>query len=276
MNEKTAKRADGGAGAPGPGSLRGRTAVVTGAGRGIGLAVVRALRREGAEVLGVCRRPGPELERTGAEILAADLTGTDGFERLRDAAARRGAGLLVNNVGGGPDPERAIAPFAELDDAHWQGMLERNLLSAVRTTRALLDGLLRARGVVVNVSSVGAWQPAGPPLAYNCAKAALRAFGKGLADELAPHGVRVATVSPGPVRTGVWTDPDGLGAAFARAQGVPQEQLLERVPEAFGVPLGRFVEPEEVAELVVFLLSPRAGAITGADYRIDGGLIRAP
>ena len=153
-------------------------------------------------------------------------------------------------------------------------MLEVNLMSAVRVSRALLPSLMSRAGVIVNVSSIGAWQPAGPPLAYNVAKAALKAFGKGLAEEFGPRGVRVVTVTPGPTRTDVWEGPEGLGAKFAAAAGAPHDQFLAQVPAMLGMVTGRLAEPDEVAALITFLLSPLAGSITGSDHRVDGGAVK--
>ncbi len=153
-------------------------------------------------------------------------------------------------------------------------MLQTNLMSAVRVSRALLPGLVSRGGVIVNVSSMGAWQPAGPPLAYNVAKAALKALGKGLAEEFGRQGVRVATVSPGPTRTDVWEGCDGIGSKFAAAAGVPHDQFVSQVPTMIGMLTGRLAEPDEVAALIIFLLSPVAASITGSDHRIDGGAIK--
>jgi NAD(P)-dependent dehydrogenase (short-subunit alcohol dehydrogenase family) len=144
----------------------------------------------------------------------------------------------------------------------------------VRVSRALLPGLAARGGVIVNVSSMGAWQPAGPPLAYNVAKAALKALGKALAEEFSRQGVRVVTVTPGPTRTGVWESPDGLGAKFAAAAGAPHDQFLTQVPTMLGMFTGRLAEPDEVAALITFLVSPLAASITGSDHRIDGGAVK--
>jgi NAD(P)-dependent dehydrogenase (short-subunit alcohol dehydrogenase family) len=251
-------------------NLNGRTAVVTGAGRGIGLATVRALVSEGVRVVGVTRTLTKELEATGASSLPADLSTADGVAQLADSVA--GVDLLVNNVGGGRGGE--TSRFLELDDEHWAQMLEVNLMSAVRVSRVLMPSLMSRAGVIVNVSSIGAWQPAGPPLAYNVAKAALKAFGKGLAEEFGPRGVRVITVTPGPTRTDVWEAPDGLGAKFAATAGAPHDQFLAQVPAMLGMLTGRLAEPEEVAALITFLLSPLASSITGSDHRIDGGAVK--
>lgn len=179
---------------------------------------------------------------------------------------------MVNNAGGGP-PDDAVASFARIDDDHWQRMIDLNLMTAIRVTRAALPTLLERGGVVVNVSSIGAWQPAGPPLAYNVAKAALLAFSKGLADEVASHGVRVVTVTPSPTRTDVWESGDGLGAALANAAGVPHDAFVAQVPSMLGLRTGRLAEPDEVAHLIAFLLSPLAASITGSDHRIDAGAL---
>jgi NAD(P)-dependent dehydrogenase (short-subunit alcohol dehydrogenase family) len=127
--------------------------------------------------------------------------------------------------------------------------------------------------VIVNVSSIGARMPAAGPVAYNTAKAALTALGKALAEEFGPAGVRVVTVTPGPVRTAVWEAPRGLGAQLAAAANVGQPEFVAQLPAMMGMTTGRLTEPGEVAELIAFLASERALNITGADFRIDGGLV---
>ncbi|MFJ8691684.1 SDR family oxidoreductase, partial [Streptomyces roseolilacinus] len=123
----------------------------------------------------------------------------------------------------------------------------------------------------VNISSNGARIPHAGPIAYTTAKAALTAFGKALAEEFGSRGVRVNTVSPGPVRTDMWESPDGYGAELARSMGLEQEQLLAALPAGSGMLTGRFVDPGEVAALVAYLASPLAGSTTGTDHLIDGG-----
>ncbi len=235
---------------------------------------MRALRREGAEVVAAARNPGAELADTGATVVQADLATAGGAGKLITAAERAHGrlDLLVNNVGGGS--RLSLAPFAQLGDEDWDDAWETNLLSAVRVTRAALSMLGRGGGAVVNVSSIGARRPEGPPLAYNVAKAALTAFGLGVAAELAQAGVRINTVSPGPTRTAMWESDTGLGGQLAAAMGAPVEAIVAGAPEQVGMLTGRLSEPDEVADLVCFLLSERAGNITGADYLIDGGAIR--
>ena len=255
--------------------LSGKTAIVTGASRGIGLATVQALRAEGVRVVGAARKPTPELEETGAYAVPVDLGTRDGAQHLVDEAVRvyGGVDLLVNNLGGGD--RLNLAGFADLDDDAWADAFDINLFATVRVTRAALPWLVAGGGgAVVNVSSIGAWRPEGPPLAYNVAKAALKAFGRGLATELGPSGVRVVTVSPGPTRTAMWEGDSGLGAQLATALGAPQEMIVAGAPDQMGMVTGRMAEPAEVADLISYLLSPRAANITGSDHLIDGGAIR--
>ncbi|UBU17631.1 SDR family oxidoreductase [Nonomuraea gerenzanensis] len=256
--------------------LTGKTAVVTGASRGIGLAIVRALIAEGMRVVAASRTATPELKETGAVLVASDLSTPDGPAALIDrATAELGElDLLVNNVGGGDSGTDLVGGFLTVSDEVWRAVHDLNLLSAVRTTRAALPSLLRRRGAVVTISSNSARLPGAGPIAYSTAKAALTAFGKALAEEFGPQGLRVNTVSPGAVRTAMWEAPDGYGAGLARAFGVEHEQFLAGLPSAVGMTTGRFVEPDEVAALVTWLASPHAGSVSGADYVIDGGAIK--
>ncbi|MGW1814275.1 SDR family NAD(P)-dependent oxidoreductase [Streptomyces sp. NPDC002125] len=256
-------------------NLTSRTAVVTGAGRGIGLATVRTLASEGVRVIGSARTITPELKETGALTVSADLGTADGVAALMAEAHREfGAiDLLVNNVGGGDDVEPV--GFLDTDDTQWTSTFDINLLSAVRATRAALPGLIERRGSIVNVSSVNSRLPAAGPVAYSAAKAALTALGKSLAEEFGPQGVRVNTVSPGVVRTAIWEDPDGFGGKVAAAAGAEHAAFLEQIPQAFGITTGRITEPREVAALIAFLLSDVAGNITGADFVIDGGTVKS-
>jgi NAD(P)-dependent dehydrogenase (short-subunit alcohol dehydrogenase family) len=254
--------------------LKDKTALVTGASRGIGLATVERLVEEGVRVVAAARTESPDLKGTGAYVVPVDLTDPDGPERLV-AAARQELGeldLLVNNVGGGEGD--ATAGFLGFEDHMWQQIFGLNLFATVKTTRAALPSLIGRRGAIVNVSSSGARIPSGGPVPYTTAKAALTALGKALAEEFGPQGVRVNTVSPGPVRTALWEHPESYGGQLAAKLGVPHDQLLAALPAQAGMLTGRLIEAGEVADLIVQLCSPRAGSITGADYLIDGGLVK--
>ncbi|ADB31078.1 short-chain dehydrogenase/reductase SDR [Kribbella flavida DSM 17836] len=254
--------------------LKDKSALVTGASRGIGLAVVEQLAAEGVRVVAVARSSTPELRATGASVVQADLAVPDGPEQAV-AAALAEVGeldLLVNNVGGGD--EQVGSGFLDYDDAVWQRMFELNYFATVRTTRAALPSLLRRSGAIVNISSNGARTPAGGPAPYTTAKAALTALGKALAEEFGPQGVRVNTVSPGPVRTALWTDPDMYGGQLARRLGVSQDDLLAGLPQQAGMLTGRLIEPAEVAALVTQLCSPLTASLVGTDVLIDGGIVK--
>ncbi|MFF8959756.1 SDR family oxidoreductase [Streptomyces sp. NPDC014894] len=257
--------------------LSGKTALVTGASRGIGLAVVSLLAAEGVRVVAGARTVGAALRETGAIPVVVDLSTPDGPARLVERATAELGGdldVLVNNVGGGDSGEGQTGGFLSFTDEQWRSAFDLNLMAAVRTTRAALPGLVRRRGAVVNISSNGARAPHAGPVAYTTAKAALTALGKALAEEFGPLGVRVNTVSPGPVRTSLWEGPDGYGAALARAAGVTREELLAGLPSAMGMTTGRLVEPAEVAALVAHLASPLAGSVNGADHLVDGGAVK--
>jgi NAD(P)-dependent dehydrogenase (short-subunit alcohol dehydrogenase family) len=249
-----------------------RTVLVTGASRGIGLATARAFTAQGARVIGAARTITPELAATGAHAVAADLTTPGGVSRLIQEAGD--LDVLVNNVGGGDGAASAVHGFLDVEDAEWRSLFDVNFFTAVRVTRAALPALIARHGVIVNVSSVGARVPSAGPVAYNTAKAALTALGKALAEEFGPAGVRVVTVSPGPVRTAIWEAPGGLGAQLAAAANTGHEEFLAQVPAAMGMTTGRFTEPDEVAQLIAYLASPQAASITGADFLIDGGLVK--
>lgn len=257
--------------------ITGKTAVVTGAGRGIGLAVAEALAAEGVRVVGAARTITPELEKVAAATVPVDLSTRDGAvavaERAIDAVG--GIDFLVNNVGGGDTDGLSLRGFLDVDDDQWQSIFDLNLFSAVWTTRAALPSILERRGAIVNVSSINARVPGGSPVGYGEAKAALTVFGKRLSDEVAPRGVRVNTVSPGVVSTPLWTDPSGFGGKVAEAAGVSHDDLLASIPGQFGIASGRITTPEEVADLVTFLLSDRAANIHGTDHTIDGGTLKS-
>ncbi|MBV7702797.1 SDR family oxidoreductase [Nocardia nova] len=256
--------------------LTGKTAVVTGASRGIGLAIAEALTAEGALVVGAARTVTPELEKASIAAYSVDLGTSEGATTLIDSALRElgGIDILVNNVGGGDADRLGLGAFTDITDEQWRTLFDLNLFSAVWTTRAALPSLLERRGSIVNISSINSRLPAAGPTGYSEAKAALTSLSKRLSEELAPRGVRVNTVSPGVVGTPLWRDPNRFGGKLAAAQGISHDDLLAGISESFGIASGRISEPEEVAALVTFLVSARAGNIVGADYVIDGGTLK--
>jgi NAD(P)-dependent dehydrogenase (short-subunit alcohol dehydrogenase family) len=254
--------------------LGGKLAVVTGASKGIGLAVTRSLAAEGARVVAGARQGSPELTdlaSSGAvHPVLVDLTTRGGPARLVEEAVRvyGGIDVLVNNVG-------ALRPrlegFLSITDEDWDWTLTINFLAAVRTTRAALPHLLaHDRSTVVTVCSVNAFLPDPAVLDYSAAKGALANFSKSLSKEFGPRGVRVNTVSPGPVETALWLGDDGVASTVARAGGGDPTAVAKEAVATTAT--GRFTRPEEVADAVLLLVSDRSGNITGTDVVIDGGL----
>lgn len=250
-----------------------RIAVVTGAGRGIGLAIVRALVEDGFAVVAGSRTITAALGDATPDALEVDLALPDGPGRLVQHALGRygGIDLLVNNVAGTSSP---AGGFLNLNDDAWLHTLNLTLMSAVRATRAALPSLLDRSGAIVNISSVNARLAQPRLVAQSAAKAALSNLGKALAEEFGGRGVRVNTISPGPVRTDLWTSPGGPGEMLARQMGYPLEDFADRLPAAIGLSTGRFAEPAEIGALVVFLASGRVANMSGSDLVVDGGMVK--
>ncbi|MFD8425543.1 oxidoreductase [Streptomyces sp. NPDC059668] len=252
--------------------LQGRTAIVTGASKGIGLAITQALAAAGATVVAGSRTTTDALDTLVKEgpvtWVPVDLAEPGAAERLVAAAGGR-VDILVNNVGAAP---ARTGGFLSVTDEDWRRTVDLNLLTAVRVTRAALPVMLAAgHGSVVTVASVNATLPDPLVIDYSAGKAALVAFSKALSKEVGPKGIRVNTVSPGPVETELWLGGGGVAETVSAAAGITPDDVIAQVSGA--TVTGRFSQPSEVAELVLFLAGDRARNITGSDLVIDGGFI---
>jgi NAD(P)-dependent dehydrogenase (short-subunit alcohol dehydrogenase family) len=257
-------------------NLAGKVAVVTGAGKGIGLAVTRALADEGMHVVAGSRTTDSLDGLKGVIPVAVDLAAPDGPAQLvRRATEEQGRlDVVVNNVGA--VRMRTEGFFGTTDD-DFAWAMQMNFFIAVRATRAALTAMVeRGSGAIVNVASVNAFfQPDAATIDYGAAKAALVNLTKTLSQEFGPRGIRVNAVSPGPVSTDLWLGEHGVAETVAKATGVDADTARKSIIAGIGgFATGRFTTPEEVATLITFLASGRAANITGSNYLIDGGLIK--
>jgi NAD(P)-dependent dehydrogenase (short-subunit alcohol dehydrogenase family) len=262
--------------------LSGRTAVVTGASRGIGLAVVRTLLGEGVRVVATSRGRTPDLDELEGELLhvPADLMDPDAPAEViaRAVEAFGGLDVLVNNAGGPPPGSRLPhTGFLDRTDSDWSAMFEFNLFTAVRASRAALPLLIeRGGGSIVNISSGNGRQPSPLNVEYSAAKAAMINLTKALSEEFGPQGVRVNGVCPGPTMTPWFTDPGGAGDILAEMTGTAREDVLTTaVPDMMSLTTGRLAEPQEIADAVAFLASPRSASTTGTELVVDSGFLKA-
>jgi NAD(P)-dependent dehydrogenase (short-subunit alcohol dehydrogenase family) len=250
--------------------LDGRRALVTGGSKGSGAAVAERLRELGADVYATARKMPADYEFPN-RFIAADTSTAGGTalvaSRIEDAG---GVDILVHVVGGASTPSGG---FVKITDEQWMIELNLNFLGAVRLDRALLPSMIQSgHGVVLHFTSIQRQLPQyDASLAYAAAKAALRTYSKGLANELAPHGVRVNAISPGGIETEAY---ERFVDRIAAGNGLSRQGAKERIFDSLGgVPLGRFARTEEIADLVAFLVSDQASAIVGAEYVIDGGTV---
>ena len=256
--------------------LTDKVAVVTGASKGIGLAIVKALAGEGARVVAGARGVDTLNGLARVTAVALDLATPEGPALLvRRALDEHGrVDVLVNNVGA---VRLRLQGFLGTSDEEFAWSMQMNFFAALRATRAVLPAMLgQGAGAVVNIASVNAFfEPDAGVLDYGAAKAALLNLTKSLAQEFGPKGIRVNAISPGPVSTDLWLGKDGVAQTVARASGVDPETARKNVLASIGgLPTGRLTTPEEVATLAVLLASPLTANVTGSNYVIDGGLIK--
>ena len=253
--------------------LTDKVAVVTGANKGIGLAITKALVAEGANIVAgsLSTENLDGLDRVTA--VAVNLLAEDGPALLVQKAIDEHGRLdvLVNNVGA---VRIRVDGFLGTSDEEFEWALQMDFFTCLRATRAALGPMLeQGSGSIVNVASVNSFfQPDAATIDYGVAKAAVVNLSKSLAQEFGPQGIRVNCVSPGQVSTDLWLGEHGVAATIGDATGVDADTVRETAVASIAT--GRFTTPEEVATLITMLVSERLANVTGVNYVIDGGLIK--
>jgi 3-oxoacyl-[acyl-carrier protein] reductase len=248
--------------------LGGTVCLVTGSTGGIGLESARMLAAEGATVVTSGRRDEPPGVGESLHV-AADLSEAGEPERLvREAEEKLGrVDCLVNNVG-----LAVQRSFDEVTDEQWDELWQLNVMSYVRTIRAVLPGMRgRGEGVIVNVSSTAGKRPSGSMPDYSVTKAAVLSLSRLVADTYAKDGIRCNAITPGPTATEAWLGEGGLADQQAGRSGKTKLEVIAAV--GAGRPLGRLAEPGEIASVIAFLCSERASYVTGAAWSADGGTV---
>jgi NAD(P)-dependent dehydrogenase (short-subunit alcohol dehydrogenase family) len=257
--------------------LKGKAAIVTGGTVGIGLAVARALAREGVSTA-LCGRDGARAVKEAESIaqefkvpaigIEADVSKAESAERVAAETEKSfgGIDILVNNAGTG-----SSETVMEASDERWQYYWDLHVMAAVRFSRAVVPSMKkRGGGAIVSTASICAKQPLSYEPIYNTTKAALVMFGKCLSNELIPFNIRVNTVNPGLVLTPDWRKTAGI---LTQGTGTTVDQYLDKIAKD-NAPIGRFASPEEIADFFIFLCSPRSSYCVGSTYYIDGGWLK--
>ncbi len=255
-----------------PTEFKNKRAAVTGGTQGAGAAIVARLLAGGASVATCARKPPADGDTKGAFFAIADMATPDGVAAFAEAVKAEfgGVNILVHCVGGSSTPGGG---FRAADEEFWQNDLALNLMAPVRLDRLLVPGMIeRKSGAIVHIASIQRRLPLyDSTTPYAAAKAALASYSKSLSKELGPLGVRVNTVSPGWIMTDA---SERFVQRLAASGGTDEAAARQGIMTALGgIPIGRPAWPEEVAELVAFLVSARAKSIHGAEYVIDGGTI---
>ncbi len=256
--------------------LSGKTAIVSAGSKGLGKAIALGLAAEGARVA-ICSRSPDNLSqaaqeiqtKTGTDVLAipVDVVKPDAITNFVDLVVQRlgKIDILVNNAGGPP-----MGAFADFEDEDWEGAFNLTFMSVVRFVRAVLPHMpTTGGGRIINVTSTSVKQPLEGLLLSNSIRPAVIGLAKSLANEFAPKNILVNNICPGSIFTDRIKD---NVAAQKRSTGQTEESIMAAYEAK--IPLGRLGQPAELADLAVFLASPRAAYITGATIQVDGGLIR--